>query len=475
MRLTTFKEPELQFGNEGLHECPRAGITQHHVYDICFKTRKDQINVGAVGNRKGVDKLYQWLEKCSDEIDGKENAGQPNLFKPFIGFNKYTGFKAELVCNEEIEKVLMTRELNSILKIASKNERIEKCVELYYENIKFLSQNRNIDIVVCIIPKEAYDLLVKEDKPKIDEQLEDQRPDDLYEVNFRRLLKAKCLHLSKPLQLVREETLGTLSTQQDEATKAWNFCTALYYKANRTTVPWRLKEEKNKPQTCYIGIGFYRSRDRKDVHTSIAQVFDELGNGVILRGEPVQIDKNNRRPYLTEEQAHTLLQDALYEYRIALSQAPARLVIHKSSYFRDTEIAGFHAAAEERNIHAIDLVTVMDSDLRLLRDGQYPVRRGSYLELDQSNAVLYTRGSVEHYRTYPGMYIPQPLGIRVYDADTSIESISKEILSLTKMNWNNTQYDGKYPISLQCARKVGEIMKYLGEEEKPEINYSFYM
>ena len=475
MKLKTFKEPELQFGNKGLHECPRAGIAQHSVYDICFKTRNKQINVGAVGNREGIDKLHQWLEVCSTEIEGKENAGQPNLFKPFIGFNNHTGFKAALIHNDEIEKVLMARELNSILKIESKSERIEKCVELYYENIKFLSQNRNVDIIVCIISKDAYSLLAKEDKPKVDETIEEQRVDDLYEVNFRRLLKAKCLHLSKPLQLIREETLTPQSTQQDEATKAWNFCTAIYYKANRTTVPWRLKEEKNKLQTCYIGIGFYRSRDKKAIHTSIAQVFDELGNGVILRGEPVQIDKRNRRPYLTEEQAHTLLQDALYEYRIALSQAPARLVIHKSSYFRDTEIAGFHAAAEERNIHAIDLVTVMDSDLRLLRDGQYPVRRGSYLELDQSNAVLYTRGSVEHYRTYPGMYIPQPLAIRVYDADTSIENISREILNLTKMNWNNTQYDGKYPISLQCARKVGEIMKYLGKEEKPEINYSFYM
>ena len=44
------------------------------------------------------------------------------------------------------------------------------------------------------------------------------------------------------------------------------------------------------------------------------------------------------------------------------------------------------------------------------------------------------------------------------------------------MNWNNTQFDGKYPITIACARKVGEVMKYLTEKDpEPQISYSFYM
>jgi argonaute-like protein implicated in RNA metabolism and viral defense len=53
--------------------------------------------------------------------------------------------------------------------------------------------------------------------------------------------------------------------------------------------------------------------------------------------------------------------------------------------------------------------------------------------------------------------------------------ICQEILSLTKMNWNNTQFDGKFPITISCARKVGQIMKYLAGELEPQINYSYYM
>ena len=43
------------------------------------------------------------------------------------------------------------------------------------------------------------------------------------------------------------------------------------------------------------------------------------------------------------------------------------------------------------------------------------------------------------------------------------------------MNWNNTQFDGKFPVTLGCARKVGEIMNYLEDEDSPQIRYGFYV
>ena len=52
-------------------------------------------------------------------------------------------------------------------------------------------------------------------------------------------------------------------------------------------------------------------------------------------------------------------------------------------------------------------------------------------------------------------------------SDESSDVICAEILALSKMNWNNTQFDGKYPITIQCARNVGHIMKYLDIEKDP--------
>ena len=97
------------------------------------------------------------------------------------------------------------------------------------------------------------------------------------------------------------------------------------------------------------------------------------------------------------------------------------------------------------------------------------------MSLSKTEHLLYTRGSVPYYQTYPGRYVPQPLRLSTEHAEGSPTGIAREILALTKMNWNNTQFDGKYPITLHCARQVGNILKYLDVGERPPISYSYYM
>src|SRR2546425_5739691 len=136
-------------------------------------------------------------------------------------------------------------------------------------------------------------------------------------MNFRSALKAKGILLGKPLQLMRETFLHSdVKTQQDDATKAWNFCTALYYKSG-PTIPWKVMSGQVRPTSCAIGISFYRSRDYQSLNTSLAQIFDELGNGLILRGTPVDVSREDRNPHLSTDQAAVLFKRALNEYRIA--------------------------------------------------------------------------------------------------------------------------------------------------------------
>ena len=111
----------------------------------------------------------------------------------------------------------------------------------------------------------------------------------------------------------------------------------------------------------------------------------------------------------------------------------------------------------------------------MFSDKKYPPKRGTLLTISETEGVLYTRGTVDFYKTYPGQYVPSPLKITVYEQDSSLESLCDEILGLTKMNWNNTQMDGRLPITLECAKKIGDIMKYVSVSEKPQVSYSFYM
>ena len=42
--------------------------------------------------------------------------------------------------------------------------------------------------------------------------------------------------------------------------------------------------------------------------------------------------------------------------------------------------------------------------------------------------------------------------------------IYSDTLALTKMNWNNTQFDGHAPITIRAARQVGNILNYVGPD-----------
>ena len=474
MRLHFIDEPPLEFG-QGEHICPKAGISSYSVYDTKFDVRREQILVGAVGTSDTLSKLEHWLARCSNYIPAPAENSQPNLYPGFCGFQSESGFRGNLVFNEEITRSLKNSDIKTIIKIKNWNDRVSEAVEMYYQQVRFLAQNRQVDVIVCVIPTNLYNKIAIEKDEPIEDTATDDEPENRIETNFRRALKAKTMHLGKPLQLMKELSLeSNAKTQQDDATKAWNFCTALYYKANQT-VPWKLIANINRPSICFAGIGFYRSRDKKILNTSLAQVFDELGNGVILRGTPVDMDKNDRQPHLTWVQAYELLKRALDEYEFALGNSPGRLVMHKSSNYTEEELNGFREAAGEAHVTTTDFVAILDTYMRLFRDGIYPVYRGMHIELDESTHLLYTRGAVKYYMTYPGSYIPQPLEVRIVDSDESPGIICQEILGLTKMNWNNTRFDGKYPITLQCARNVGQIMKYLNEHDQPQIRYSFYM
>jgi hypothetical protein len=43
------------------------------------------------------------------------------------------------------------------------------------------------------------------------------------------------------------------------------------------------------------------------------------------------------------------------------------------------------------------------------------------------------------------------------------------------MNWNNTQFDNAFPITIKAARQVGGILKYAAGLPEIEASYAYYM
>jgi hypothetical protein len=72
------------------------------------------------------------------------------------------------------------------------------------------------------------------------------------------------------------------------------------------------------------------------------------------------------------------------------------------------------------------------------------------------------------------MHIPAPLDLgSAFPSDT--KERSKEILTLTKMNWNSSDDISRLPITLLSARRVGELMSELPDNATPKPSYRFYI
>lgn len=478
MKIQHLPEPELEFAGGGRHVDIRFGLMNHGPLDRESRETSRSIRLGIIGSANSVEDCLAWLTRCRSEIPAKESR-YPNLFPRFPGFQPETGFFAEIDCDARMQRKIPTREFIRLIGQINHNEMLDAAVALFVTEAQYLVQETGVEVIACAVPPELIRLIDKED-----EGTDGTSRSEVGTWQFHDLLKARGMTVGRPIQMIRPSTYGSSKAKaarsrksvkgtQDEATRAWNVHTALYYKAKG--IPWRLERAASDLTACHVGVSFYRTLDRESIHTSVAQVFNQRGQGVIVRGGPAQISKVDRTPHLREEDAYQLLLNAIKTYRREHSTYPARVVVHKSSWYERFEVTGFQAAAEELGIEYTDLVTLRESFTRLFRDNYYPPLRGTMMSLDDRTHVLYTRGSVEFFATYPGLYVPLPLELVCEKTEASPETLAKEVLELTKMNWNNTQFDGKWPITLLAARKVGSILRHLGPMDTIEPHYGFYM
>ena len=484
MKATIFDEPMLDFAHGGSHVDPRAGITDYGPVDLGAGSAPNRIRVGVVGPAEAAAGVRDWLYGCRTVIEAKANNQHPHLFRGFPGFTRDCTFRSELIFDDEWTRVVSNRELARVLSKPVSLATAE-CVDLYHRDIADLAEKGIVDVVLVARPDDLEDDIPPTKRSGAHDLEESTRVIEDH-VDFHDLLKAATIGLGVPLQLIRSttwdparQTAKTRSRRspsiQDEATRAWNLHTALYYKAGG--VPWRVQRESGDLDSLYVGVSFFHSTDHGEVHTSVAQVFDERGEGVVVRGGPAARKKEDRQPHLRRSDAEDLLGEALDTYRREHRHFPASVVLHKTSQFDDEEVAGFESAADERRIHHLEMLWIVDASegTRLFRNGDYPVLRGTFVSIGERRHILYTRGSVDFYRMYPGMYIPTPLGIRPAVTERSIQDLAEEVLALSKMNWNQSQLDGRLPITLRASKKVAGILKNLPDGSHASARYAMFM
>jgi hypothetical protein len=489
MNTEFFHEPELEFGI-AKHIDMKFGLMNYGPLDFQVPTAPKKIKLGLVGTTETVEGVQKWLEKCRDGIQAKKSK-RPNLFPRFPGFRDGMMLCADFVFDSQLQRTIPQRKFDELCKQPKTDKTLQEIVRLFLEEMEYLSQKTTADVLVCAFPFRLIEFLDQEADELITSDEDDNNDDGqivqtiMSKMIFHDYLKAQAMRLKKPTQIIRPGTYdekkrlkrnhpsGEIRQLQDEATRAWNLYIALYYKAGG--IPWRLVRDWSQLDTCYVGLSFYKTTDGDKLLTSTAQIFNERGEGVILRGGLASLSKEDRQIHLTGDDAYDLLRNALDTYKREHKNFPARVVVHKSSIHNQDEINGFEAALHHFSIEPdqADFISITRSFTRLFRGNRYPPLRGTFLDTGGQPYVLYTKGSVDFYNAYPGMYIPKPLGFRCDQTSETPRFIAKEILGLTKMNWNNSQFDGGEPITLRAARQVGSILKYLDMNYEPY--YRYYM
>ena len=57
-----------------------------------------------------------------------------------------------------------------------------------------------------------------------------------------------------------------------------------------------------------------------------------------------------------------------------------------------------------------------------------------------------------------GLEVPNPLSVEIIKGESDIEIVCKDVLALTKLNYNTCSYGDGLPVTLKFADSIGEIL-----------------
>lgn len=247
----------------------------------------------------------------------------------------------------------------------------------------------------------------------------------------------------------------------------------LYYKAGGT--PWRLVRDESALESCYVGVSFYWRGDGSAA-SSVAQVFNERGDGVVVRGGPASRSTDDKQLHQREEDAYELLRDALKAFRNEHKHLPARIVVHKTTSFDASEHAGMMRAVEDQDVESGELIWVSQgTDVRLFRTGAQPPTAGHPPRApERLRAPLHARRrrvlralsrSVRSATHRPAT------GVRGTPDDRSGRGGACPLEDELELD----PVRRPASVSIRTARDVSDIVRQLEEVAPVEPRYPFYM
>lgn len=501
--LTYYEEPRVEFGYAQTSEDSRDGLTLFGPYDVA----QGETRIGVIGTEKGIAAYTGFASEVNKPIF-TTSAGRPF----FPGFHTVFGLKWG---NTPIAKIVLTdSEISHLLAVDNLHERTYQLVSLYLNAIRkyIYNEEKQIDLWYIVIPRDIWILcrpksitrgasiskkrvqLYKSGQisffPEEDTQIETFSKMYESDSDFHDQMKARILaeRLNVTIQIMLEETLlfkdkrGNDLSNDMRAHLMWTQSTSTYYKLGY--LPWKLHNIRE--GVCYIGLVFKTLQgyqQRTGYACCAAQMFLDSGDGMVFRGNigPWK-GKDEKTYHLNTASSKDLINVALSSYREKTGALPKELFIHGRTRFTDDEWLGFNQAIEDvdGDINLVG-VTINDSDgFRLYKDNhsskfKYGIMRGLALIVDHQIAYLWTKGFIPRIGTTNHMEVARPLKISVTRGECDIDTVIRDILCLTKLNYNACLYGDGLPVTLRFSDKIGNILTALKDTKWAALPFKYYI
>jgi hypothetical protein len=297
-------------------------------------------------------------------------------------------------------------------------------------------------------------------------------------------VKAYSVQTGVSTQFLREDTL----TDPYPCRVWWWLSLALYAKARRT--PWVL--DSLAPNTAFVGLGFSlnsKAKKGEQVVLGCSHLYNSRGEGLQFRLGKVEnpIIKNGN-PFMSKEDARRTGEIIRQLFFDAKGKLPTRVVLHKLTPFKKDEREGLMEGLE--GVSTIEMLEIyIDSALRYVssvytngkfNEDDFPVRRGSVLQLNDFTALLWVHGVTDAvksgWRYYLGKRrIPAPLVITRHAGNSDIRLIAQELLGLSKMDLNSGDMYARLPATIFSSRSIARIGSLLNPSDTISYDYRLFI
>lgn len=497
--ILKFREPRLKFGYGQDVEDPRDGLTLFGPYD---RGKLTDFSVGIIGTPEGRRRMKNWLKK----INGPIYYPTVDIAKPFFpGYEATFGvtFPFEGIVELDIHEL----SLNQLLKYSDAHQRVSNVVDMYVDElVRYRKEEESkVDLWFVVIPDDVYQYcrpmskIPKEGSIKVgisdkysrhnpglfdDEETIKMKEAYYYENHFHNQLKLKLLKHGILTQIIRESTvaykeftkangLPKRDLANFETAIAWNVATAIYYKIGG--LPWKLADVRD--GVCYIGLVFKNDETQVDrrIACCAAQMFLDSGDGLVFKGAVGPwYNPDNKEYHLTYESAKELIAMAVDGFQRKNGIKPKEIFIHGKTNFSDEEWEGFSAGVGT-DIKLVGVRITQEKEFKLFRDGDFPVMRNSAYIKGRHVAYLWTKGFIPRLQSVLGLETPNPLCVRVTRGEANITSVCKDILALTKLNYNTCIFCDGTPVTLKFADAIGEILTAGPNEDLEVLPFKYYI